>query len=434
MNMILTGTGKVVVKPANGGNSVYWLSIYQHIHCLAEKGAFMKKIISLLVTICVLMGATGVVSASAEGDQIFYIGETETVGLGDVYNNIVKVESLDNIICTEQTKIVTTAETLNNSKFEGALKEALKDNSRIFVVGELMEEDVREFFDLPVNAMVNQKELMNTVSKDELDGYGEDVEVVNVAEFPMLGQMVYQDEGNTNVTCVYVESLSDSELIADAIDYCFEYDYLEFSGVINRTGDFSNSWSNVDISTKTYQYTRATITTSIGIDRNDGNPNSDGEYLFYVPYKVDVDIAAPYAIHNVKLDLAGNRASKVYDYGPKDVSCDANASVSSQLPKAISVSFTPGTKVAISKVSGGLDSNNFAVEYQPKNFLAVDSYTSDRMQCEAHIEGYQTGSYFKANGNFRVETYKRQQPSGGQPAYVDPLIITNNSADSAAGS
>ena len=83
--MILTGTGKVVVKPANGGNSVYWLSIYQHIHCLAEK-AFMKKIISLLVTICVLMGATGVVSASAEGDQIFYIGETETVGLGDVYN------------------------------------------------------------------------------------------------------------------------------------------------------------------------------------------------------------------------------------------------------------------------------------------------------------------------------------------------------------
>lgn len=55
---------------------------------------------------------------------------------------------------------------------------------------------------------------------------------------------------------------------------------VEFSGVINRTGDFSNSWSNVDISTNTYQYTRATITTSIGIDRNDGNPNLDGEYLF----------------------------------------------------------------------------------------------------------------------------------------------------------
>ena len=30
-NSYLTGTGKVVVKPANGGNSVYWLSIYQHI-------------------------------------------------------------------------------------------------------------------------------------------------------------------------------------------------------------------------------------------------------------------------------------------------------------------------------------------------------------------------------------------------------------------
>lgn len=40
----------------------------------------------------------------------------------------------------------------------------------------------------------------------------------------------------------------------------------------------------------------------------------------------------------------------------------------------------------------------------------------------------------QTDGNFRVETYKRQQPSGGQPAYVDPLIITNNSADSAAGS
>lgn len=30
-NSYLTGAGKVVVKPANGGNSVYWLSIYQHI-------------------------------------------------------------------------------------------------------------------------------------------------------------------------------------------------------------------------------------------------------------------------------------------------------------------------------------------------------------------------------------------------------------------
>lgn len=113
-------------------------------------------------------------------------------------------------------------------------------------------------------------------------------------------------------------------------------------------------------------------------------------------------------IHNVKVNVAGGNLSKVYDYGPKDLSCNANVSVSFQLPQAISVSFTPGTKVAISKVGGGLDSNYFTVKYQPKNFLNVDTYTPDRMQCEAHIEGYQEYNSFQAFGTFEVETYDDQ--------------------------
>jgi len=406
----------------------------------------MKKWLSVVLTIAIVMSCvcTAGVASAIEGKggldncEIFYIEDTESemIDFGKNKSDVIRVENFDNIVCTDKTKLITSVEMLN-VEFESSFKEALKENSRIFVLGDIDEEEVREYFGLPVKAAISQEKMVNNVAKGELDYaeiYGNDVEIVNVAEFPMLGQLVYKDGDDVNVTSVYVENLNDNELVADTIDYCFGYDYIGLSGSKNRAGDFSNSWSNVDISTNTYRHTRATISTSIGIDRNNGNPNYDGEYLFYVPYKVDVDIAAPYAIHNVKLDLSGNIASKVYDYGPKDVSCDANASISFQLPKAISVSFTPGTKVAISKVDGGIDSNNFAVEYQPKNFLAVDSYTSDRMQCEAHIQGYQTGSYFQAYGAFEVETYKGQQPAGGRPAYVDPIIIVNKPNDVAAGS
>ena len=64
-----------------------------------------------------LLGATGGISASVSvaEDPIFFIGKTETIDLGEVQSDIIKVENLDNIICTEQTKIITTAAVLSNS-------------------------------------------------------------------------------------------------------------------------------------------------------------------------------------------------------------------------------------------------------------------------------------------------------------------------------
>lgn len=387
----------------------------------------MKKFLSVgtvfILSIQLLCGFSIGTQGEDSGNNIIYVGNEEmaAIALEKLPMDVVSVETFDGVEYSEKTNFITTDEMLNGD-YKHWFNSVFEENNRIFVLGDISEEDMREYFDLPTKNSAYQEKANST--SDDADAnfyakYGESVEIVNVAEFPVLGRMIYQNEEGTNVTTVYVEDLNDMALVANTIDYCFSYDYLRLSSEAAKARDFNNSWSNVDVNTNTYSHERATVTTSIGIDKNDGNPNSDGEYLFYVPYRVDVDVNVPYVTHNVSLDVAGNIASSVYEYGPKDISCDANASVSFQLPQAISVSFTPGEKVAITKTDGGFDSNNFTVEYQPKNFLGIDSYTANRMQCEAHIEGYQTGSYFQAYGAFEIETYRAQQPSGGHQGLLN---------------
>lgn len=393
--------------------------------------------VAFLLSICMVCSSVFAVepntNEATDNGNVFYLGEQEqtAIDIGEVQ----VIETLDGITCTEATKLITTDEKLNGS-LKQELRTALAENSRILVLGNTSEESLREYFGLPSKPVYVQESVEENISENETRNteYAEDVRVVDVAEFPMLGRMLYQNEAGINVTGVYVEDINNEALVESAIDYCFEYDYFGLSGSRNVAArDFSSSWTNVDINTGTYVQERATITTSIGIEKNDGNPNFNGEYLFYLPYKVDVDIKTPYVIHNVKVNVAGGNLSKVYDYGPKDLSCNANVSVSFQLPQAISVSFTPGTKVAISKVGGGLDSNYFTVKYQPKNFLNVDTYTPDRMQCEAHIEGYQEYNSFQAFGTFEVETYRAQQPTGDNPGFVEGVIIKNSLRDKASG-
>ena len=281
--------------------------------------------VAFLLSICMVCSSVFAVepntNEATDNGNVFYLGEQEqtAIDIGEVQ----VIETLDGITCTEATKLITTDEMLNGS-LKQELRTALAENSRILVLGNTSEESLREYFGLPSKPVYVQESVEENISENETRNteYAEDVRVVDVAEFPMLGRMLYQNEAGINVTGVYVEDINNEALVESAIDYCFEYDYFGLSGSRNVAArDFSSSWTNVDINTGTYVQERATITTSIGIEKNDGNPNFNGEYLFYLPYKVDVDIKTPYVIHNVKVNVAGGNLSKVYDYGPKDLSC-----------------------------------------------------------------------------------------------------------------
>lgn len=401
----------------------------------------MKRLTSMFVALCFILSVVGYAYEKPieEPEEAYFVGEEDdvTFPLNEMSSDLViTAEDISCIESTANSNIITTSDMLCDN-FQNEFRTAFEQDNRILITGDISEEEVREYFNLPVadhtrSDISNAKEGGIEGNQSPAVEYEEAVERVNISEFAILGHLVYQDQVGTNVTSIYVSDTTNSELIADTISYCFSYDYLGLSDRAT-TNDYENSWINLDISSDTYSHERAIITTSLAIEKNAGNPNSDGEYLFYIPYRVDVSPIEPYAISYVDLDVHGADDSLVYDYGPANTSCSANASISFQLPYAISVSFSPGTSVDVERIDGGLDSNNFTVRYQPKNFLGFDTYTHDDMQCEAHIEGYQDGYFYQAFGSFEVEIYRAQQPSGGAPGYTDPILLYNDRADYAGG-
>lgn len=402
----------------------------------------MNRLLSIFWASCFILSATGCAYKEfSEGRQeVYFLGEENdaTLPLYEISTDFIITEA--NISCIENksnANFITTSNMLSNN-LKNEFKLALEQSNRILIIGDLSKEEIREYFDLPV-VSGTYSEAPNA-NKDHIEEeqsstmeYEEDVERVSVSAFSTIGQLVYQDHSGTNVASIYISDETNSELIVNTIAYCFSYDYLGLSSRAASDDDYENSWISLNIDTDTYSHERAIITTSLAIEKNAGNPNYAGEYLFYIPYRVDISPIDPYAISYVDLDVHGSSDSLVYDYGPENTSCNANASINFSLPYAISVGFSPGESVDIEKVGGGLDSNNFTVRYQPKNFLGFDSYTHNDMQCEAHMKGYQDGYFYQAFGTFEIKTYRAQQPSGGAPGYVDPLLIYNDRADYAGG-
>lgn len=227
--------------------------------------------VAFLLSICMVCSSVFAVepntNEATDNGNVFYLGEQEqtAIDIGEVQ----VIETLDGITCTEATKLITTDEMLNGS-LKQELRTALAENSRILVLGNTSEESLREYFGLPSKPVYVQESVEENISENETRNteYAEDVRVVDVAEFPMLGRMLYQNEAGINVTGVYVEDINNEALVESAIDYCFEYDYFGLSGSRNVAArDFSSSWTNVDINTGTYVQERATITTSIGIEK-----------------------------------------------------------------------------------------------------------------------------------------------------------------------
>lgn len=312
-------------------------------------------------------------------------------------------------------------------------------NARIIVLGDITVQTVRKYFGVESVEDSVSAELSEKRREADLAINNRGESAVDVSSFDPLGVLIYKTVQGVNATEIKIEDAANKVKVADGLEYCLSYDYIDLAisnTDKNRSGGYTNTWINVDVNTATYLTTRCAINTSIKLDKNSGNPNSDNEYLQYTPYVVDVDVVKSssdtYSIRKVDVKVKGSSSSLIYDYGPLNQSCGASASVSFGLPYSVSVSFSPGSKVGITRLNGGINSNTVTIQYQIKTPIGLNGYEYDGVRCEGHIESYQRNtSYLYGYGQFNVYTYIHDFYSG-EPSNL--ITYYNSTWDTASGS
>ena len=359
-------------------------------------------------------------------DTILYITE-KTCPLKDGNVNIVWAKSFKTIDIDNYDFIIVD-KALMSTSVKTNLQEAFFNKTRIIIAGDISRNEVREYFGLEKNTN-NEEDVKSEADVKYTENPLQEDNIVDVSKFPSVGKLIYQDTIGTNITEIIVEDFSNDEKLLDAFIYCFTYDYSELSKSADspETKSYTYSWSNVDIDTSTYITARCTINTAIKLDKNDGNPNSNDEYLGHAGYVVDTDMNSGYYLDQTDVEVKGRATSLVYAYGPPNMTNPSNATISFGLPFSLNISFTPGAaRVNISKLAGGINSNNLKTRFNPVTIFGTNGLGGS-MLAEADIETYQPStSYFYGYGQFYVKTVMYNWNS--------PMTYYNQSWDGVSGS
>lgn len=325
-------------------------------------------------------------------------------------------------------KIIVDA-TAMNENIQDSLQSAFNNSSKIFVLGDISENEICNYFGLEekknnVSGVPTTLDESSAISKETSTESGK---VVDVSQFPEVGKLVCQDWRGSNITTVKSSNIGNTEEIEALIQHCFEYDYLGLatkmdSGMAPMVAD---SWSRMDVQTDSFDCgNRCIVDTSIMLNEYDGNPDTRGNYYYYVPFTADITNKA--VIRRVDVKAAGSVVSKIDDYGPTPTSVNAGTSISFGLPYSISVSFAPGPKVQITKEDGGINNRSVTLRYQAKAPLfGLDGYTDDDLRCDVHIESYQgVGAMAGGFGTFSILTYEYGTTPSGD--FTDPITYENS--------
>lgn len=142
----------------------------------------------------------------------------------------------------------------------------------------------------------------------------------------------------------------------------------------------SYSWNSVDIDTKIDYCDRLIISSALVLDKNAGNPNGNGQYLFASTYRTDIDVRSTgnsetdFAIKSNEIlnDSLSTTGTSIYDYDPVNRSA-SSGNVTISLPWGISYNYNPESRVEIAKTSGGIGTYNLKTKFTVK-FLFLQGY------------------------------------------------------------
>nr|WP_312580176.1 hypothetical protein [Sedimentibacter sp.] len=398
----------------------------------------IKRLISLTLAIAVVLSGytininafANTVSNSQKSIKFITEENISDFQINDSSVKVIKEKDFKSLKSTELEYVIVDSNMLENEDVKFYLSDVYNHNGKIFVKGkDTTRNSVRKYFGLkekeyPINKDISSSE--STVENNNNE------KMVDVSKFATIGMLIYKDGNINNVTQLSVELSNDENQVNKAIENCFGYDYLKLSGYESNESSallqkneayasYTELWEQIDVDTTTWSTARGYVYTSIKLKENSGNPDQSGNYLIYVPYKLDVEMDAGFYIDKTIIEVKGGTGSLIDDYGPTPTS-SSKTSFSFSLPYSLGVAFDVGTKVDVTKTSGGYDSNNLKLNYDVVTLVnAVDT----QMHCEAHIESYQTSSSLKGSGQWHAYTCKYQ--------FADPITYYNSTWDSVSG-
>ena len=370
-----------------------------------------KRIISSVMSVLMILTLVPIACASdfSQEDTVFIVNDEQAL----TQNGEINASGLNaTIICKDNVSAgnldgyerIILEESSMDESIQEPLQEAFNHSAKIFVLGDLTSNQLRDYLGLEMKASNESAMLPNPIDNPEPEEVVESEEigrVIDVSQFPDIGKIVYQDWRGTNITNVKSSNYSDTAAIEELIQHCLDYDYLGLATnmEVNLAPLRADSWSRIDVETDSFDCDdRCIVDTSIRLEEYDGNPD---------------------------VTVSGSKISTIDDYGPTPESHSAGVSVSFSLPKGISVMFTPGPNIQISREAGGINSSSITLRYQALTSIGFKGYTDDNLRCDAHIESYQgVGAMASGFGNFSILTYEYGTSTSGD--YVDPITYENS--------
>ncbi len=331
--------------------------------------------------------------------EITYITEDFSLEQTDVDIKLVSPAEINKIKQTDTLWV--DGHIAKNPEVKNKIKQVFEMGGRIIILdSESKLSDIYEIFDKDQSIIIRESE--KTAQEEIVEEFPEDATPLN-----RVGYVIINEKGYKHIITLNVEH---TDLIIRTCKYASMYNYLDF---VLGTASISNfkeendiksdwgwGWGNwLDSNTNTDSYTYLTVTESISLQENANNPQS-GKYLYYVPYRIDVDpVGTLRSLHRVDITTSGGTTNtpKIIDYGPLN---STTGTALFNLTFKGTISFPIGMNTKISRISGGLDSTNVIHRYQP--WVIGPTFTYSSMRAEGHIMVTRTGEFLYGTGRYSV--------------------------------
>lgn len=227
-------------------------------------------------------------------------------------------------------------------------------------------------------------------TKKEKDGVENDK---TVSDPITIGFVAYKYGVHDIVASINIVGDSIEEETNQAIIHAINYDYSKLYGPVKKktSSIASNSlcftisslvdtpWEILDSDSGSTTGYDVTVSSSLRFYEDQNNPDANGNNYYYA-YCVNDSDSPSSDVGKERISILGHSTSKILEYGPtaQTTSTDSsNVSYEFQATENIAIIYTPGVKLKITKDSGGIDSRNIAMLYQPKNSIGLNKFTTN---------------------------------------------------------
>lgn len=352
----------------------------------------LYKILSCILIVCiysVILPSSLIANAESTKKKITYVTTNDNILYNDegIEKKNPKSDRID--ILTDKVLWID-GEQVNN--FKNKLIERYKKGLKTIIISDsLSKNDVRKHYGV--------KELPQNSSIIDNKDFEKATQIATVA---------YKSKDLDIIAGVKVIDVNDKE---HALIHATEYDY---SRLYNSTFEAAEpatlaesgySWRIANSDIDSVSGYGVDLDASLQLYYDTYSPDGSGYYYYYT--KLISEAAGQNGASYVGLcrtrTSGTSSTSKILEYGPPNQTVSDGSNVSFTLGYGIgSITYTPDSKVSISKYSGGINYSSVEVRHQPVGAFG-QSVKTDYLRSELHYVARDTSSSYQANSTATAE-------------------------------